>query len=57
MLKISNTPIVCLVEQWIEDGVKTFNLLIDATDTDHMKTDYDYTFDIFLWGVLTLMYV
>lgn len=26
MLKISNTPIVCLVEQWIEDGVKTLPL-------------------------------
>lgn len=26
MLKICNTPIVCLVEQWIEDGVKTLPL-------------------------------
>lgn len=24
----------------------TFNLLIDATDTDHMKTDFEYGFDI-----------
>ncbi len=29
-----------------ENGVKTFNLLICCTDTDHMKTDFDYTFDI-----------
>lgn len=29
-----------------EDGVKTFNILIDATDTDNMKTDFDYVFDI-----------
>ena len=29
-----------------ENGIKTFNLKICCTDTDHMKTDYDYTFDI-----------
>lgn len=29
-----------------ENGTKTFNLLICCTDTDHMKTDFDYTFDI-----------
>lgn len=29
-----------------ENGVKTFNLLIDAIDTNYMKTDYDYVFDI-----------
>ena len=29
-----------------EDGVKTFNLLIDSTDTDDMKTDFEYPFDI-----------
>ena len=29
-----------------ENGVKTFNLKICCTDTDHMKTDFDYTFDI-----------
>ena len=29
-----------------ENGVQTYNLLICCTDTDHMKTDYDYTFDI-----------
>ena len=29
-----------------ENGIKTFSLLIDATDTDHMKTEFDYTFDI-----------
>lgn len=26
----------------------TYNLLIDATDTDHMKTNYEYGFDIAL---------
>ena len=29
-----------------ENGIKTFNLKICCTDTDHMKTDFDYTFDI-----------
>lgn len=29
-----------------EDRIKTFNLKICCTDTDHMKTDFDYTFDI-----------
>lgn len=29
-----------------ENGVKTYNILIDATDTDHMKADYDYVFDV-----------
>ena len=29
-----------------EDGVKTYNILINATDTDNMKVDYDYFFDI-----------
>lgn len=29
-----------------EDGVRTYNLMICCTDTDHMKTDFDYTFDI-----------
>lgn len=29
-----------------ENGVKTFNLTICCTDTDLMKTDVDYIFDI-----------
>lgn len=29
-----------------EDGIQTYNLLISSTDTDRMKTDYDYIFDI-----------
>ena len=29
-----------------EDGTKTFNLKICCVDTDHMKVDTDYTFDI-----------
>lgn len=29
-----------------EEGVKTYNILINATDTDNMKVDYDYFFDI-----------
>ena len=29
-----------------ENGVKTFNLLIDSTDTNFMKADFDYVFDI-----------
>lgn len=31
-----------------EEGEKytTYNLLIEATDTDHMKFDYEYGFDI-----------
>lgn len=29
-----------------EDGIKTYNLKICCTDTDKMKTDFDYTFDI-----------
>lgn len=29
-----------------EDGVKTFNLLICCTDTEELKTDFDYVFDI-----------
>ena len=29
-----------------EDGIKTFNLMICCTDTDHMKTGDDYVFDI-----------
>lgn len=29
-----------------EDGVKSFNILIEASDTDNMKTDFDYVFDI-----------
>lgn len=29
-----------------EGGVKVFNLMICCTDTDNMKTDYDYVFDI-----------
>lgn len=29
-----------------ENGEKTFNLLIDAADTDHMKTETDYIFEI-----------
>lgn len=35
---------ITLVED--ENGVKTFNLTICCTDTDNMKTDYDYVFDI-----------
>lgn len=29
-----------------EDNVKTYNILIKATDTDNMKVDYDYFFDV-----------
>lgn len=29
-----------------EEGVKTYNILINATDTDDMKVDYEYFFDI-----------
>jgi hypothetical protein len=29
-----------------EDNVKTYNILIKATDTDDMKVDYDYFFDV-----------
>lgn len=29
-----------------EDGVKTYNLLINANDTDNLKTDYEYFFAI-----------
>lgn len=29
-----------------EEGVKTYNLSICCTDTENMKTDYDYTFDV-----------
>ena len=29
-----------------EDNVKTYNILINATDTDDMKVDYDYFFDV-----------
>lgn len=29
-----------------EEGVKTYNILIDAIDTDNMKVGYDYFFDI-----------
>ena len=32
-----------------EDGVKTYNLSIQANDTDDMKTDYDYYFAIKLF--------
>ena len=29
-----------------EDGVKTYNILIDANDTDDLKVEYDYYFAI-----------
>lgn len=29
-----------------EEGERLFNLLICCTDTDNMKTEYDYVFDI-----------
>jgi hypothetical protein len=29
-----------------EDGIETYNLKICCTDTDNMKTDKDYVFDI-----------
>ena len=29
-----------------EDGVKTYNLTLEANDTDNLKTDYDYYFAI-----------
>lgn len=29
-----------------EEGTRTYNLMICCTDTDQMKTDFDYTFDI-----------
>ena len=35
-----------------EDGVKTYNILINATDTDNMKVDYDYFFDIELFTTM-----
>ena len=35
-----------------EDGVKTYNILINATDTDNMKIDYDYFFDIELFTTM-----
>jgi len=28
------------------ENSKTYNLLIDSSDTDNLKTDYDYYFDI-----------
>lgn len=35
---------ITLVED--ENGVKTYNLTICSTDTDKMKADYEYVFDI-----------
>ena len=29
-----------------ENGIRTYNLMICCTDTEHMKIDYDYVFDI-----------
>lgn len=29
-----------------EDGIKTFNILIDNVDTDGMKTEVEYPFDV-----------
>lgn len=29
-----------------DEGVKTYNILINATDTDNMKVDYEYFFDV-----------
>ena len=41
--KTLNNGIVIVDE---DETSKTFNLLINATDTDEMKTDTDYPFDI-----------
>lgn len=35
-----------------EEGVKTYNILIDATDTDNMKVGYDYFFDIEIYTTI-----
>lgn len=29
-----------------EEGQKTYNIMICCTDTDNMKVDYDYSFDV-----------
>lgn len=29
-----------------EESIETYNILINATDTDNMKVDYDYFFDV-----------
>lgn len=51
--KISDKNIV--LQKTLKNGISvvdeadesvTYNLLINATDTDKMKTDYDYVFDI-----------
>lgn len=36
-----------------EDGVKTYNLLIDNTDTERMKTDFDYFCDVEIQSIGT----
>lgn len=40
---------ITIVDEGVtEEGTpfKTFNLLIEATDTDHMKTNFEYGFDM-----------
>ena len=48
--KTLNNGITVVDEGINEDGEKftTYNLLIEATDTDHMKADFEYGFDIAL---------
>lgn len=48
--KSLNKGITVVDEGFTEDGepYKTYNLLIEATDTDHMKTGIEYGFDIAL---------
>ena len=48
--KSLNKGITVVDEGTTEDGepYKTYNLLIEATDTDHMKTNVEYGFDIAL---------
>lgn len=35
-----------------EDGTKTYNLFICCTDTDKLKTDVDYSFDVEIHSIV-----
>ena len=44
---------ISLVDEGIDENglsYKTYNLLIEATDTDHMKADAEYGYDIVLYS-------
>lgn len=50
--KVLNEGITLVDVGETEDGQKyqIYNLLIEATDTDHMKVDFEYGYDIVLYS-------